>query len=99
MPQRNKYAAISLMNVAAVERLKRTPNPRAAMTYAFAIKHLPLSLLRFSVRTTKGTIVWSLTIVWLLFFVLVLIPLAWLALAIIARWSSTDPRRLAVRES
>lgn len=57
-----------------------------AMIYAQAIRRFPLGFFRFSLRTTKRTLVWSLTIVWLLLFVLVLIPLAWLALAIVARW-------------
>ncbi len=56
------------------------------MIYAQAIRRFPLGFVRFSLRTTKRTLIWSLTIVWLLLFVLVLIPLAWLALAIVARW-------------
>ncbi len=47
---------------------------------------LPVKLLRLAMRTSKGAIFWSLTVVWLLFFILVLIPLARLALAVIARW-------------
>jgi hypothetical protein len=46
---------------------------------------LSAGFVKFALRATKGTLFWSLTIVWLLFFILVLIPLARLALAIIAR--------------
>ncbi len=56
------------------------------MTYTTIAKRFPARFLNFALCSTRRTLFWSLTILWLLFFVLVLIPVAWLALAIIARW-------------
>jgi hypothetical protein len=47
-------------------------------------KRFPAKLLGIALRTSKRTLFWSLTILWLLFFVLVLIPVAWLAFTILA---------------
>jgi hypothetical protein len=56
-----------------------------AMTITTLQKPFATRLLGFTLGAAKGTLIFSLKILWLLFFVFVLIPVTWLAFEILAR--------------
>jgi uncharacterized membrane protein required for colicin V production len=55
------------------------------MTITTLRKPFAVRLLGFTLGAAKGTLIFSLKILWLLFFVFVLIPVTWLAFEILAR--------------